>query len=49
MTVESRYPDVKARRKADAAVDALALSCTMLEYIVEWERVYLEAGGRVVL
>ena len=49
MTAESRYPDAKARRIADAAVDELSLDDPMSLYIATWEIAYVEAGGRVVL
>ncbi len=48
-TVEARYPDARARRAADEAIDGLSVDDSMLKYIVVWEAAYLEAGGKVVL
>ncbi len=48
-TVESRYPDQKARRKADLVIERMDNEVLMSQYLRAWEAAYIAAGGRVVL
>lgn len=48
-TMESMYPDKKARVAADLAVDGLSVEDTMLTYLITWEEAYVAAGGTIVL
>ncbi len=46
-SIEQMYPDKRARKEADEAIDGMPLYATMLDYIVAWEAAYMAAGGVV--
>ncbi len=48
-TIESVYPDRRAREIADEVTDGMSLDDTMLAYLIAWEEAYFGAGGRVRL
>lgn len=45
-SVEQRFPDPKARRAADAAINMIDTHETMKVYIDVWIAAYIAAGGK---
>lgn len=46
-TIEQRFPDAAARTVADQAIDKLAETATMAQYIDAWIAEYKRVGGKV--
>lgn len=44
-SVEKVFPDTRARRAADAAVDAMDTSLPMRDFLDVWEAKYFEVAG----
>jgi hypothetical protein len=45
-TVEQLYPNAKARRKADEAIDKLDAKLPMTVFLDAWDQAYVDAGGQ---
>ena len=44
-SVEKVFPDARARRAADAVVDAMDTSLSMRDFLDAWEAKYFEVAG----